>query len=1323
MRKLFYLVVSIVIFGLIISGCIFHVVPPSGQDGSIDIVKNDVFFEIDLIAGQHTVAGFIAVSDDDESLYITYETEDNWLINETHLYVGTTIPTNSIPGKFPYKHEELEGVTTDTYEIPLEDLGVESSDTIYIAAHAELVKGATEETGWAEGIEIKPGKNWAMYFEYQLSWDEFSDYEKLAITTDRAIDKFVANCEIYGEEQAKQMIIDELLEKEKIIDAGIGIDNESIWFQWENGIISSFSEYPEMDDYQKVPSRSFDNLEIITDSKGIKNTPENNKAIIFDWENTDANTTQNKIIQNELEYGGYDVEYRSKSKSEFTLYELENIHEYGVIYIDSHGGANDGNGINVLTGEEISDEVMTYFRDKYGKNYVSMIGWHTFYENINGQEVPTETYFTIYPNFITETAKNEYYPKSLVYFGTCYSLADTSMADAFIYRGAYAYCGYTGKSLSDNDVDMSVFHYLLYGGWDLLSAINYSIPTPPLNFYAAHFYPENHGDLYLVCSEEEKIENSIQGFFQALSEQNWDKARNYCVNGSMAYEAVNEAELEGFDNQYTIENIDPIIVDSIYSKAYVYFHDEVVNSETWFYLEEIGGIWKIYEWDLIPGPQPTEPPVEFMGELIALTSHSTRSRSVTHGTLNDDSSRILYYSDNLGDTVSRGGIYHAIDVSWWAYDNCTGYRVYRSINGSEYEIILDWDTTGIVSSGFGLYDSDIALGNTYSYYVTAYNDTEKWETVPSNIYSIEIGNETFLPPIYLNQPQDYGIVDNPNYLFKWTPVGNILPYGDVVEGKTWLRIFDADTLSSLWTPLYSDNFTTSQVTYNGNPLISGNTYRWVVRNFGYDTNGQIIAESRSEYWEFTYEETTIVADISGNWSGEYDPICNISGQMWFYFTQSGSNFIGEGYDINGATSEISGELNGNNFIFTMNQTNPECPGYFEGTGTINGDTLFLNFSGNNCVGSHQNVIVNANRIDLIEGSVPALDIRTATWLNNNYITLYIHPYRGSDLDRGYKAYKKVNEGWYNLFFSWAIGPPEEANLSSHVKTDYNVEVGSSYSYYVIAYGNGWETFPNDVSSSSIDLDSQSFLPPVSLISPQNNFEIDDPHYIFEWNPVGINESSLPYGNVAYAITTFDISEEGTHNLIWRKDFNDMTTNQITYNGPSLTTGYNYSWKVVTRGYDSNGNWITYSMSEDWQFTYIANDIIDGQITDVSPLTDPFDLDAWYTTNVYVKNTGNVSHTFKVRGLKPSGSDFQDGTEKFLTIDPGVTKSVPFTYQFYGTETCRSLTFYLYDNSGNLLDTKQTGTLCPNITYPPDTPTLNDFTYCPWSGVNYSLTWS
>jgi len=187
MRKLSYSIVSIVIFGLIISGCIFHVVPPLSQDGSIDIVKNDVFFEIDLIAGQHTVAGSVTVSNDGENLFVTFETSDGWLINETHLYVDTIVPTKSEPGKFPYKHEGLGEVATDTYEIPLDDLGVGSCDTIYIAAHADLVKGETEETGWAKGVKIEPGKNWSMYFNYQI-WPCGSEIPELTETLSQEID-------------------------------------------------------------------------------------------------------------------------------------------------------------------------------------------------------------------------------------------------------------------------------------------------------------------------------------------------------------------------------------------------------------------------------------------------------------------------------------------------------------------------------------------------------------------------------------------------------------------------------------------------------------------------------------------------------------------------------------------------------------------------------------------------------------------------------------------------------------------------------------------------------------------------------------------------------------------------------------------------------------------------------------------------------------------------------------------------------------------------------------------------------------------------------
>lgn len=844
--------------------------------------------------------------------------------------------------------------------------------------------------------------------------DNDSEYEKMAQTTDEAIDEFVANCEIYGEEQAKQLIIDLLLGKEGVIDAGIGVDNDSIWFQWENGIISSFSEYPELDDQQKDLSRSFDDLGIITDSKDTRNTPENNKAIIFDWEVGRLSTIYAKEIKILLEAADYIVEFCPKN--EFTLYELENINEYGVIYLNSHGFGDDVYGIKILTGQEASvetGEVWTYFKKEYGDDiYGSMIGTHAFYKKIDGVEEVIGRYFCFYPNFIREIALYESFPKSLAYADTCYGLTyagtdiEKSMADAFIDRGAYAYCGYNGKTYAGCAIDSYVFTFLTIFGMNLETAISTGELLPDIPFICSglDFYPENKGDLYLVgwgqeifpeigawtitgydpyciqvfdtenipdrsilvywpqivgveeyrvyrsvngdtnfnlvysgdgITEELDVDNNIGWYdFYTTPGNSYSYKVSCVVNGqeSIPSDAVTrsvwlpECSLASPpnynpDNPYDqpVTEPEPLLEwNPVGVSSYPYQGDiQSGKSEIWVVAYNTPypvsgqgeGIWAesfddlttsatrfdpnaasrplvpgsdhIYAWeskgigydhneDIIAvswsgarhffymEPSTTiSPPVEFMGGLLASTLHSTRSRSITRGTLNDDSSGVLYYSGNLGDTLSRGGIYHAIDVAWWAYDNCTGYRVYRSTNGSEYEMILNWDTTGLISSGFGFYDSDIALGNTYSYYVTAYNVTENWETVPSNIFNIEIDNETFLPPIYLDQPPDYGQVNDPNYLFEWIPIGNILPYGDVVEGETWLRIFDAETLSSLWSPLYSDNFTTSQVTYNGNPLISGNTYWWVVRNFGYDTNGQIIAESRSEYWEFTYTGTSV----------------------------------------------------------------------------------------------------------------------------------------------------------------------------------------------------------------------------------------------------------------------------------------------------------------------------------------------------------------------------------------------------------------------------------------------------------------------------------
>jgi len=157
--------------------------------------------EIDV--GTLTVA--VSVSGDD--LVVTYDiTGSGWELLETHLYVGKTNPEDltSAPGQFPYSEEHDPAVLTVTYIIPIseidsyslrggkkwvaaDDPGIGPGDEIYIAAQAEVRKPEInpdtgeqmvdpdtgeliyqEETAWAEGDPIRPGKNWAMYFEFEL---------------------------------------------------------------------------------------------------------------------------------------------------------------------------------------------------------------------------------------------------------------------------------------------------------------------------------------------------------------------------------------------------------------------------------------------------------------------------------------------------------------------------------------------------------------------------------------------------------------------------------------------------------------------------------------------------------------------------------------------------------------------------------------------------------------------------------------------------------------------------------------------------------------------------------------------------------------------------------------------------------------------------------------------------------------------------------------------------------------------------------------------------------------------------------------------------
>lgn len=142
---------------------------------------------VDLIAGQHLPVGTVTVTNDSDSICVTYAldgwaVDDGWLIYEIHLAIGAELAdipqtrgnrwgTNPIPGRFPYAEHFYRGVEEYTLCVPLEELGVEMDDVVYIAAHAVvmIVDGHyQEETAWGQGDRFNIRGNWGMYLRYRI---------------------------------------------------------------------------------------------------------------------------------------------------------------------------------------------------------------------------------------------------------------------------------------------------------------------------------------------------------------------------------------------------------------------------------------------------------------------------------------------------------------------------------------------------------------------------------------------------------------------------------------------------------------------------------------------------------------------------------------------------------------------------------------------------------------------------------------------------------------------------------------------------------------------------------------------------------------------------------------------------------------------------------------------------------------------------------------------------------------------------------------------------------------------------------------------------
>ena len=118
------------------------------------------------------------------------------------------------------------------------------------------------------------------------------------------------------------------------------------------------------------------------------------------------------------------------------------------------------------------------------------------------------------------------------------------------------------------------------------------------------------GGIVTPATDEAKIKSVIHEYFLAINDQNWSKAKSYCVYGSDRYYAtcVLEDAINALYQSYgsvTITifvTISDVSVSGSYATAYgngtmviiAGYYSESGSASATYYLQKVGNSWKIY---------------------------------------------------------------------------------------------------------------------------------------------------------------------------------------------------------------------------------------------------------------------------------------------------------------------------------------------------------------------------------------------------------------------------------------------------------------------------------------------------------------------------------------------------------------------------------------------------------------------------------------------------------------------------------------------------------------------------------------------------------
>ncbi len=113
-----------------------------------------------------------------------------------------------------------------------------------------------------------------------------------------------------------------------------------------------------------------------------------------------------------------------------------------------------------------------------------------------------------------------------------------------------------------------------------------------------------------VVTDEEKIYNIIDEYFLAVNNQDWEKAKNFCMYESEVY--YETCSLENYiDSFYPsvviiifLIDVFDILITGNYASACIYgsltiiIDDQIITEDSpgKFYLQKISDNWKIFDW-------------------------------------------------------------------------------------------------------------------------------------------------------------------------------------------------------------------------------------------------------------------------------------------------------------------------------------------------------------------------------------------------------------------------------------------------------------------------------------------------------------------------------------------------------------------------------------------------------------------------------------------------------------------------------------------------------------------------------------------------------